>query len=233
MRLGIVCSSGGAVFEAAYQIMRSYSYVFNIAVVTDRECGAENICAKLGIPFIRFEDADREVFSFKAAQWLYDKHKVDLTVLFFSRLVGAELYSRAPCINIHPSLLPAFPGFGALKAALNSGVKFFGATAHFVDHSTDGGPILAQVVAPLRYEEKLVDMERISFAQKLYLLLLICEWEEARKLVSTGNPERSKRYFTDTIYANPQLRNAELEDAFLQFVDIQGIPWPKQTLPLM
>jgi phosphoribosylglycinamide formyltransferase-1 len=227
MRFGLVCSSGGAVFEAAHQIMRNCGYDFNVAVVTDRECGAENICARLGIPFIRIEETDRGKFSTKAAQWLYDKHKVKLTVLFFSRLVGCELYSRAPCVNIHPSLLPAFPGFGALKAALNSGVKFFGATAHLVDQSTDGGSILAQVVAPLRHEDKLAALERVSFAQKLYLLLLICEWEMGQKLVLTKNLEQGEQCPIDTNYANPQLRNAVIEDAFRRFVDKEGIPWPK------
>jgi phosphoribosylglycinamide formyltransferase-1 len=202
-------------------------YDFKPAVVTERECGAEIVCAQHGIPFIRIEYTDREVFSAKAAQWLYDEHKVDFTVLFFSRLVGNALYSRAPCINIHPSLLPAFPGFGALKSALKAGVKFFGATAHLVDHSIDGGLILAQAVAPLRKGAALADIERISFAQKLYLLLVI--WEAAKMGSSElgANSGESEVCVTKKGYANPPLRDEKLEESFLHFVKEEGIPWPQ------
>ena len=226
MRFGFVCSSGGAVIETAYQILRNCDYDINFFVVTDRVCGAENISTRLGIPFIRFEDADRDEFSAKAAQWLYDTNKVDLTVLFFTRSVGSALYLRDPCVNIHPSLLPAFPGFGALKGVLDSEVKFFGATAHLVDHSTDGGPILAQVVAAVSEDFTLRDLERISFAQKLYLLLVICEVAIEKSSDSKTNPLKGVKLNVNRKYANPSLSNGELEEAFIQFVNEEGIPWP-------
>lgn len=74
-RFRFVCFSGGAVFETAYQVLRNCGYEVNFSVVTDWGSGAENVCARLGIPFIRFEDADRDEFSAKAAQLLYDTKK--------------------------------------------------------------------------------------------------------------------------------------------------------------
>lgn len=226
MRFGFVCSSGGAVIEAAYHILINCGCDIKFAVVTDRKCGAENICARLGIPFIRIEHADRDEFSAKAAQWLYDLNEVKLTVLFFTRLVGEALYLRAPCINVHPSLLPAFPGFGALKAVLSTGVKFFGATAHLVDHSTDGGPILAQAVAPVREGLTLGNLERISFAQKLYLLLVICELAIEQNTDSRMSPSQGRELNRHKKYANPLLCNSKFEKEFIRFVNEEGIPWP-------
>ena len=226
IKLGFVFSSGGAVFESAYQILRSVGYDVRAAVVTDRACGVENICTNLKIPFVRIEEPRNEEFSVKAAQWLHGSQGVDCTALFFTRLVSRELYSRAPCVNFHPSLLPAFPGFGALRGALSSGAKFLGATAHLVDHSIDSGPILAQVIAPIPRNASLVDLERISFAQKLYLLLVICEalnMERADLAIGWMDLESAEA----NNYANPKLADTNLEKAFIRFVRAEGILWPK------
>jgi phosphoribosylglycinamide formyltransferase-1 len=227
IRLGLVCSTGGAVFSSAFHIMRNCGYDLRAAVVTDRACGVESVCAELEVPFIRLEEPRREAFSAKAAHWLYDEQNVDWTALFFARLVDKALYSRAPCVNFHPALLPAFPGFGALKGVLSSGAKFFGATAHLVDYSTDGGSILAQVVAPIRKGATLVDLERISFAQKLYLMLVICEWAGEGKLATMNDQGENNQWLTEKNYANPGLANINLERAFIRFVETEGIPWPQ------
>ena len=225
-RMGLVCSSGGAVFGSAFSILKSCGYDLGVSVVTDRSCGIESICAELDIPFLRIDDPDRETFSTKAAEWLYDVQKVGWATLFFSRLVGRTLYSRGPCVNFHPSLLPAFPGMGALKNTLNSGVKFFGVTAHLADRSMDGGKIMAQVAAPVPPDAKLEQLERISFAQKVYLLLVMCELAESKQI---GLDDASKACSNDilhTCYSNPSLRNPIIAKAFMDFVNKESIPWP-------
>jgi phosphoribosylglycinamide formyltransferase 1 len=69
----------------------------------------------------------------------------------FMRLVGADFLGRFPgrVLNIHPSLLPAFPGLHAPRQALDRGVKVAGCTVHFVDAGMDTGPILAQAAVPV------------------------------------------------------------------------------------
>jgi phosphoribosylglycinamide formyltransferase-1 len=227
IRIGFVCSSGGAVFATALKILRSCGYDVQAAVVVDRECGAEKVCSDIGVPYIRIEEPDNQMFSFKSAIWLYEEHKVEWTALFFSRLVGEPLYLRAPCVNYHPSLLPAFPGFGALKNIKKYGVKLFGATAHLVDSSIDGGKILAQVVSPVPEGAALNFIERISFAQKLYLLLLTCCNANEKQ----GGFLKSD-WFSEDVgsmncnYANPKIIDTNIEKAFLSFIESEGIPWP-------
>jgi phosphoribosylglycinamide formyltransferase-1 len=78
--------------------------------------------------------------------WL-ENRDVDLVVLAgYMRLLSAEFLAGFPqrVINVHPSLLPAFPGVRAIEQALAYGVKVFGVTVHFVDEGVDTGPIIAQ-----------------------------------------------------------------------------------------
>jgi phosphoribosylglycinamide formyltransferase-1 len=227
MRVGFVCSSGGAVLAAALKILRSCGYDVKAAVVVDRECGAEKVCSDIGVPYIRIEEPDNQIFSFKSANWLYEEHKVEWTALFFSRLVGKPLYLRAPCVNYHPSLLPVFPGFGALKNVKKYGVKFFGATAHLVDSSIDGGEILAQVISYVPEGAELSIIERISFAQKLYLLLLTCCYANDNRVRFLKNDWSGEDVgFMFCNYANPKIIDANVERVFLDFVETEGIPWP-------
>ncbi|MCX7995402.1 MAG: phosphoribosylglycinamide formyltransferase [candidate division WOR-3 bacterium] len=80
------------------------------------------------------------------------EHDVYLICLAgFMRIIKQPLLSAFPnrILNIHPSLLPAFPGLDAQRKALEYGVKFSGCTVHFVDETVDGGPIITQAVVPV------------------------------------------------------------------------------------
>jgi phosphoribosylglycinamide formyltransferase-1 len=82
--------------------------------------------------------------------------QVDLVCLAgFMRLLSPYFVSAFPnrILNIHPSLLPAFPGLEAQKQALEHGVKFTGCTVHFVDENLDAGPIVVQAIVPVRDED--------------------------------------------------------------------------------
>ena len=89
-------------------------------------------------------------------------HQVDLLVLAgFMRVLGDEVLAAYPqrVINIHPTLLPAFPGVHAHKQTFDYGVKIAGCTVHFVDGGVDTGPIIAQAVVPVHPGD---DEERLS-----------------------------------------------------------------------
>jgi phosphoribosylglycinamide formyltransferase 1 len=80
------------------------------------------------------------------ADWLAE-HDVELVVLAgYMQLLAPAFLARFPqrVINVHPALLPAFPGIGAIRQALAYGVKVFGVTIHFVDEGVDSGPIILQ-----------------------------------------------------------------------------------------
>jgi folate-dependent phosphoribosylglycinamide formyltransferase PurN len=226
IKVGVVCSSGGSVFGSAFKLLKTCDVEVNAAVVTDRECGVESLSSEIGVPYLRIVDPDRDSFSKKAAEWLYNCHGVEWTVLFFSRLIGAPLYSKNPCINFHPSLLPSFQGFGALNGALKSGVKFFGATAHLVDHSVDGGKILAQVTSSLAPDATLAKIRRVSFAQKLYLFLVMCEYAEDGNLTMEGLRKFQCGQPSHENYANPSLRRGDFKKALKDFINNEGIDWP-------
>ncbi|HVG35861.1 MAG TPA: phosphoribosylglycinamide formyltransferase [Pyrinomonadaceae bacterium] len=96
------------------------------------------------------EEHDREIVAALRAQ------RVELVCLAgYMRLLSAEFIEafRGRALNIHPSLLPAFPGLEPQRQALEHGVLWSGCTVHFVDETLDGGPIIAQQVVPVLSED--------------------------------------------------------------------------------
>ena len=94
---------------------------------------------------------DRKGYDRKVLEILTD-HKIDFIVLAgYMRILSSVLIDAFPnaIINIHPALLPAFPGLNAQKQAIDYGVKVSGCTAHFVDNGVDTGPIIMQAVVPV------------------------------------------------------------------------------------
>lgn len=100
---------------------------------------------------------------------LVDRLQPDLVVLAgFMRILGAPLVNRfaGRLVNIHPSLLPAFPGLNTHQRALEAGVKAHGATVHFVIPELDAGPIIAQAVVPVMPGDDAVSlMSRVQAAE--------------------------------------------------------------------
>lgn len=206
----------------AHDLLSSVGVRPDWVIVTDRPCATEAKAAERGLPCRRIEAPDRGKFSAQAANWLFNEMGCNWTLLLITRLVDHEIHERAPCVNIHPSLLPAFPGFGALGAAVHAAVRVVGATAHLADATIDGGPILAQVWGPVPSERSL--LERLSFAQKTYLVLVL--YEAAR----TAGPARLSDWLINPArpvspLAGPALNDAALECAFRAFVKSEEIPW--------
>lgn len=104
---------------------------------------------------------------------------------------------RNRILNIHPSLLPAFPGLAAQQQALEHGVKWTGCTVHFVDETLDGGPIIAQSIVPVfpddtedTLSERILEQEH-----KLYA--------EALALIASGNYELENRQVREKVMSEP------------------------------
>ena len=96
--------------------------------------------------FSRGEFPDREARDAALAAWLQDRGARLVVLAGYMELLGETFLVRFPgaVINVHPSLLPAFPGIAAVEQALAYGVKVFGVTVHFVDAGIDSGPVILQ-----------------------------------------------------------------------------------------
>lgn len=124
----------------------------------------EALVGKYNIPFHYFdfkkkakEDIESEMIQ------LCEDHKIDLIVLArYMQILSPNFVSKFEnkIINIHHSSLPAFPGANPYKNAFNRGVKFMGATAHYVTSDLDEGPIIAQDVIPISHRHSLEDLKR-------------------------------------------------------------------------
>jgi phosphoribosylglycinamide formyltransferase 1 len=160
--LGVLGSGKGSNFAAIAQNCASGGLPAEVAVVISdvAESGILERAREAGVPALfvapgKFRtklDEDAEQSYVRILQ----EHRVDLVVLAgFMRILKGE-FLRAfshRVINLHPSLLPAFPGLEAWKQALDYGVKFTGCTVHFVDQGVDSGPIIAQRTVPVLQED--------------------------------------------------------------------------------
>jgi phosphoribosylglycinamide formyltransferase 1 len=105
---------------------------------------------------------DRTARDRALGDWL-EQRDVDLVVLAgFMELLGPELVRRFPnrIVNVHPSLLPAFPGVGAIQQAVEHGVRVTGVTVHYVDEHLDNGPIVLQEALELPYPAPIAEIEQ-------------------------------------------------------------------------
>ena len=154
-RLGILLSGRGSNFDAIADHIDSGKLRAEIAIVIsnlETAPGLEHARARgLNTAYIPSRQRPREDFDRDAVE-LLKRHNVSLVVLAgFMRIISRVFIDAFPygILNIHPSLLPAFPGTDVQQKALDHGVKFSGCTVHFVDDSLDGGPIILQAAVPV------------------------------------------------------------------------------------
>ena len=155
-RLGILLSGRGSNFEAIADRIASGQLNAEIAVVisnVEAAPGLERARARgLNAVYIPSRQRSREDFDREAVEVL-KKHNVSLVILAgFMRIMSLVFLEAFPygILNIHPALLPAFPGTDVQQQAIDHGVKFSGCSVHFVDDALDGGPIILQAVVPVR-----------------------------------------------------------------------------------
>ena len=158
-RIGILLSGRGSNFRAIADHVASGALDAEIALVLSNRETAPGLgdARRRGLDAVCIPSAGlaREAFDEAVAARL-GAHGVSLVCLAgFMRILGSGLVRSFPygILNIHPSLLPAFPGLDPQRQALDHGVRFSGCTVHFVDESLDGGPIVEQAVVPVLPED--------------------------------------------------------------------------------
>jgi len=159
-RIGVLLSGRGSNFEAlAESVAAGRIPNAEIAIVLSNREGAPGIdrakTRGIATRVIPSKGLEREVYDRQVGAVL-DEYKVDLICLAgYMRLLSPYFVAQFPnrILNIHPSLLPSFPGLESQLQALEYGVKFAGCTVHFVDENLDAGPIIVQAVVPVKDDD--------------------------------------------------------------------------------
>ena len=185
-RLGILISGRGSNFEAIASQIEAGLLDATIAVVISNRADAPGLEAarrrNLEAVALPSKGLDREVYDRMLVEELR-KHSVEFVCLAgFMRLLSATFIRQYPnrILNIHPSLLPAFPGLDAQHQALEHGVKITGCTVHFVDEELDAGPIVMQTAVPVLDGDTVESLSARILKQEHHL------YSEALRLVLSG-----------------------------------------------
>jgi phosphoribosylglycinamide formyltransferase 1 len=163
--LGVLISGRGSNLQALIDAIAQGRLDARIAVVVSNRTDAPGLdrARQAGIDVVCLsprDSPDRDAYD-RAMLAALEARDVDLVCLAgFMRLVGPPLLAAYPTriLNIHPSLLPAFPGLDAQKQALDFGVRVSGATVHLVTPELDGGPIVLQAAVPVMDDDTVASL---------------------------------------------------------------------------
>ena len=216
LRLGVLASGGGTNLQAIIDRCQDGSIDAEIAVVITNNPGAGALdrADMAGIPTLCINHRDfsqREDFD-KAVVGALQDSGVELVVLAgFMRIITQTFIDAYPnrIINIHPALLPAFPGLHVQQQAIDYGARFSGCTVHFVDGGVDTGPIIIQAVVPIHPEDTADDLAARILEQEHKI------YPRAIQLISEGRVHVAGRQVTikppcaaaDASLVNPPLDN--------------------------
>ncbi len=186
-KLGVLVSGSGSNLQALLDACARPDFPAEVAVVVSNVSTAFALerARKAGVAAVVLDHkafGSRADFEKALVETLVSAGVEWVCLAGFMRLLGADFLGRFPgkVLNIHPSLLPAFPGLHAQKQALERGVKLAGCTVHFVDPGMDTGPIIAQAVVPVLPgdDEAALSARILKEEHRLYPLVV--------KLVATG-----------------------------------------------
>jgi len=185
-RVGVLVSGGGTNLQAILDTVHGRDGIEVVAVASSREgAGGLDRARVAGVDAAAFplgEHCTREARDAALGNWLTE-HEVDLLVLAgFMEILGGPFIRRfeGRIVNVHPSLLPAFPGVRAIEQALEYGVRVVGVTVHFVDEGVDSGPVILQEAFDLPYSRDIAEIEAEFHAVEHRLL------PRAVSLIATG-----------------------------------------------
>jgi len=166
-KIAIFASGNGSNFQAIIDEIEKGNLIAEIAtLVTDQKsCFAVERAHRHNIPVFSFDPKNyisKEEYEKEIAFYLIEKNVSLLVLAGYMRLIGDVLLKafHNRIINIHPALLPAFPGKNGIQQAYQYGVKIFGVTVHYVDAGVDTGKIIAQECFKVEGNETLAEIEQ-------------------------------------------------------------------------
>lgn len=198
LALAILVSGNGSNLQAILDAIDSGRLLARVVCVISNRPGVKALerAAAAGVPALCISHRDfarREDFDQQLAEEV-ERAGADWIVLAgFMRLLGPLFLSkyRHRVLNIHPALLPAFPGLNAQRQAFDYGVRFTGCTVHLVDEGIDTGAIVDQRVVRIEATDTLDDLEtRIHSAEHELFVSVLCAIAEGRVTVQPGEESR-------------------------------------------
>jgi phosphoribosylglycinamide formyltransferase-1 len=176
LRIAVLASGAGTNLQAILDQLHGHEGIEVVAVASDKAgAGALERARGTGVEtavFRRSDHPDRESRDLAIADWL-ERRRVELVVLAgYMQLLSPAFVRRFAnrVINVHPALLPSFPGLDAVGQALEHGVRVTGVTVHFVDEGVDSGPIILQRPVPVPADRDREALERAIRATEHELL---------------------------------------------------------------
>lgn len=205
--LGVLISGRGSNLQALIEAINGAQLSARIGVVISNKPGAAGLErareAGLETLVVNHRDfADRNAFDLAVAGELKRRGVRLVCLAGFMRLIGPQLLEAFPnaILNIHPSLLPSFPGVDAQAQAIAHGVKVSGVTVHLVTGELDGGPIILQASVPVLDDDTPESLSARILVQEHRLypeavrLVLAGGWRvEGRRFLATGNTEQPEQ----------------------------------------
>ena len=192
LNLAILISGRGSNMEAILKAIIKKKIPINIAVVISNKPDAKGlgIAQKLGVKTEVIESK-----GFKGSRWDYDKMLISVLKKYkvtpkngliclagFMRIISPEFVRmyKHKILNMHPAILPAFPGLDAQKQAIEYGAKYSGCTVHFVDEGVDTGPVIIQSVVKVKEDDTVESLAKriLTREHKIY--------PEAVRLIAQG-----------------------------------------------
>ena len=183
-RLGILLSGRGSNFEAIADSIEAGRLDAEIAIVISNSPRAKGLARArqrgLQAVCIPSKAMEREAYDRLVVAELREAEVELVCLAGFMRLLSAYFVEEFPqrILNIHPSLLPSFPGLEAQAQALEHGVKYTGCTVHFVDERLDAGPILIQKAVPVLDADteeslaaRILEQEHVAYTEAIRLVL--------------------------------------------------------------
>ncbi len=156
LKIGVLISGRGSNLQAIIDGITRGEVAAEITVVISNEPGAYGLkrAETNGIPAVVVNHRQyptRQEFETKLIEILKEKDVAFVVLAGFMRVLTSHFLKAFPqrVVNIHPALLPSFPGVGVQEKAVEYGVRFSGCTVHFVNEGVDAGPIIAQAVVPV------------------------------------------------------------------------------------
>jgi phosphoribosylglycinamide formyltransferase 1 len=207
-RIGVLLSGRGSNFEAlAESVARGRIPNAEIAIVVSHREGAPGIerarARGIAAEVIPSKGLEREAYDRQVVAALQSKQVELVCLAGYMRLLSPYFIEsfRGRILNIHPSLLPAFPGLESQRQALEHGVKFAGCTVHFVDESLDAGPIVLQAAVPVHDDDTVDSLSARILAEehRIYSeavrIVLECRYRfEGRRVIILAGEHATKNH---------------------------------------